>query len=68
MSEFNISLCNFDDNDYELAIDEKQYSDALTILNNKADEKRTVPEKELIKSLAVVLEVKIMHGLKIQWP
>lgn len=48
---------NFDDNDYELAIDEKRYSDALTILNNKADEKRTVPEKELIKSLGIVLDV-----------
>ena len=36
---------NFDDNDYELAIDEKRYSDALTILKNKPEEKRTIPEK-----------------------
>ncbi len=48
---------NFDENDYELAIDEKRYSDALTILNDKADEKRTIPENELISGLKVVIEV-----------
>ncbi|MEK9726832.1 MAG: hypothetical protein VW397_01865 [Candidatus Margulisiibacteriota bacterium] len=54
---------NFDDNDYELAIDEKRYSDALQIIENKAEEKRTIPEKELINSLQVVLDVAAF-----EWP
>ena len=54
---------NFDDNDYELAMDEKRYQDALTILNNKAEEKRTIPEKELIKALDIVIEITSM-----EWP
>lgn len=58
-----ILYANFDDNDYELAIDEKRYTDALTILNNKPEEKRTVPEKGLIESLKIVLEVD-----DYQWP
>ncbi|MGC6367039.1 MAG: hypothetical protein ACON35_03480 [Candidatus Marinamargulisbacteria bacterium] len=54
---------NFDDNDYELAMDEKRYQDALTILNNKAEEKRTIPEKELMKALDIVIEITSM-----EWP
>ncbi len=54
---------NFDDNDYELAITEKRYADALTILNNKESEKRTIPEKELIKGLQVVIDVNAL-----EWP
>ena len=54
---------NFDDNDYELAIDEKRYSDALTILKNKPEEKRTIPEKELLTSLDVVMQINSM-----EWP
>jgi len=58
-----IGYANFDDNDYELAITEKRYNDALEILNNKAEEKRTIPEKELILGLKVVMDV---DGL--EWP
>ena len=54
---------NFDDNDYELAIDEKRYADALTILKNKPEEKRTIPEKELLTSLDVVIQINTM-----EWP
>ena len=56
-------FANFDDNDYELAIDEKRYSDALKIIEKKKESKRTVPEKELMESLKVVLDVE-----KYKWP
>ena len=36
---------NFDDNDCELAIDEKRYSDALTILKNKPEENGQYPKR-----------------------
>ena len=42
------SYANFDDSDYELAITEKRYNDALKILTDKDEEKQTIPEKELI--------------------
>ena len=58
-----IGFANFDDNDYELAITEKRYNDALTILNNKEEEKQTVPEKELINGLEVVIDVTAL-----EWP
>ena len=63
-----IGFANFDDNDYELAITEKRYNDALTILNNKEEEKQTVPEKELINGLEVVIDVTALEWPKIQWP
>jgi tetratricopeptide (TPR) repeat protein len=58
-----IGYANFDDNDYELAITEKRYEDALTILNAKDEKKRTIPEKELITGLEVVMDVNAM-----EWP
>ena len=58
-----IAYANFEENDYELAIDEKRYSDALSILENKDEKKRTIPEKELMDSLKVILDVE-----KYEWP
>ncbi len=57
------SYANFDDNDHELAISEKRYQDALDILNKKDEEKRTIPEKNLIKGLEVVMDVNAL-----EWP
>ena len=57
------SYANFDDNDHELAIAEKRYQDALDILNKKDEEKRTIPENDLIKGLDVVMDVNAL-----EWP
>lgn len=54
---------NFEDNDYQLAIEERRYSDALKILNDKSEKKRTVPEKELIESLDIVISIQ-----NLKWP
>ena len=54
---------NFEENDYVLAIEEKRYEDALQILNKKPEEKRTLPEKDTIQSLQVVLDV-----MQYEWP
>jgi tetratricopeptide (TPR) repeat protein len=58
-----VAYPNFDDNDHELAITEKRYQDALTILKNKPEEKRSIPEKELIKNLSVAIDIEAM-----EWP
>ena len=59
----NNSYANFDDSDYELAITEKRYDDALKILTSKDKEKQTIPEKELIKGLEVVMGIDTL-----EWP
>ncbi len=54
---------NFDDVDYDFAISERRYADALRILNNKPDDKRTIPEINLIADLTLIMDV---DGLA--WP
>jgi tetratricopeptide (TPR) repeat protein len=58
-----VGYANFDDNDHELAITEKRYADALAILKKKDDAKQTIPEKELIEALGIVMEVN-----DLEWP
>ncbi|MGA0242233.1 MAG: tetratricopeptide repeat protein [Candidatus Marinamargulisbacteria bacterium] len=58
-----LTYANFDDTDYQLAIDQKRYNDALAILNDKPAAKRTVPQKTLIQALNRVISVE-----SIEWP
>ena len=58
-----VGYANFDDNDHELAITEKRYADALAILKKKDEAKQTIPEKELIEALGIVMEVN-----DLEWP
>jgi tetratricopeptide (TPR) repeat protein len=59
----SVAHANFDDNDYELAIDEKRYQEAYNILVEKDDLKKTVPEKVLMMGLDVVIQVEAY-----EWP